>query len=124
MLAAVRCVRDSGPTPGMPMTESSVPIGRTRFSVAPDHPALPGHFPGDPLLPAVSLLQRVFQLLEESEGMSAPMGLANVKFLAPLRPGDSCSIEIEARGPGRYRFECRVGPRVAAHGEITSASSG
>ncbi|MGY6215310.1 beta-hydroxyacyl-ACP dehydratase [Methylolobus aquaticus] len=105
------------------MTESSLPLALTRFSVAPDHPALPGHFPGDPILPGVTLLERVFQLLEESEGMSAPMGLANVKFLAPLRPGDSCSIEIEARGPGHYRFVCRVGSRVAAHGDITSASS-
>jgi 3-hydroxymyristoyl/3-hydroxydecanoyl-(acyl carrier protein) dehydratase len=115
-------VRDSGRIFGTPMTESSAPVARAQFSVAPDHPALPGHFPGDPILPGVALLQRVLRLLEEREGMAVPIALSNVKFLAPLRPGDSCSIEIEDCGPGRFRFQCRVGPRVVARGDIDRAA--
>ena len=32
---------------------------QTTFSIPPTHPALPGHFPGDPLVPGVVLLEQV-----------------------------------------------------------------
>ena len=35
-----------------------------QFVVAPDHPSLPGHFPGRPLVPGVVLLDRVLEAIE------------------------------------------------------------
>jgi len=85
--------------------------------VAPDHPALAGHFPGNPIVPGVMLLQRVLNLLVEGGGPRSAPGLANVKFLAPLRARQTCLITISGRRGGG-RFECRAGSVVIARGDI------
>jgi len=74
-----------------------------------DHPALPGHFPGKPVVPGVVLLDRV---LAVARGLGPVSGLPQVKFLKVLRPGAEFRIEIGAPGPsGRRGFRC-VGTEV------------
>jgi 3-hydroxyacyl-[acyl-carrier-protein] dehydratase len=74
------------------------PVGR--FAIAHDHPAMPGHFPGDPVVPAVLLLDHVLCLLERgAEGLTA-------KLLAPVRPGETIEVLADAEGSA---FECRRG---------------
>lgn len=99
------------------MTHSVEPWISGTFSVAPEHPALAGHFPGNPLVPGVLLLQRVLNLLAEHEPCRCPVTLTNVKFLMPLRAHDHCSIEIRRRGRSDCKFECRVGRYVVARGD-------
>lgn len=65
------------------------------------HPALPGHFPGNPVVPGVVLLERVAAALQAWRG--ARVGAIDVKFLNPLRPGEAAEIELHA-GEGRMRF--------------------
>ena len=36
-----------------------------RFTIPDDHPSLPGHFPGHPVVPGVVLLDRVLQAIEQ-----------------------------------------------------------
>jgi len=69
-----------------------------------DHPALPGHFPGNPVVPGVVLLDRV---LAAARGLGPVSGLPRVKFLQVLRPGTEFRIEIAEPGPsGRRAFRC------------------
>jgi 3-hydroxymyristoyl/3-hydroxydecanoyl-(acyl carrier protein) dehydratase len=81
-----------------------------------DHPALPGHFPGDPLVPGVLLLGHVAAALEHSRGPVRITAIRQAKFLAPLRPREPCAIRFAAAGPGAARFECRSRGRVLATG--------
>ncbi len=73
--------------------------------IEPAHPALAGHFPGNPIVPAVVLLERVAAAIESALGPQARLtGLPAVKFLAPLAPGERFRIVIEQPEPGPIRF--------------------
>lgn len=65
--------------------------------VQADHPALSGHFPGNPVVPGVLLLDRVLEALEAVTCQPVRLRrLRHVKFLAPLLPGEVAEISIEA----------------------------
>ncbi|WP_242112063.1 hypothetical protein [Luteimonas aquatica] len=73
------------------------------FLIAPDHPCLPGHFPGRPIVPGVVVLDRVLAAIEASHGPLGPVRLPQVKFAQPLLPGQPARVEIEGQAP-RWRF--------------------
>ena len=81
------------------------------------HPALPGHFPGNPVVPAVVLLERVAQAIESALGPQARLArLPSVKFLAPLAPGERFRIVIEPTSPNSVRFRLVRGGEAFATG--------
>lgn len=58
-----------------------------------DHPALAGHFPGNPLVPGVVLLTELLRILEQDAGRGpGPLTLTSVKFLRPLRPEEPFTV--------------------------------
>lgn len=64
-----------------------------------DHPALPGHFPGNPVVPGVVLLDGVIEAAEQWLGRPLQVrGLRQAKFLAPLAPGDEARIVLVLAG--------------------------
>ena len=90
-----------------------------RLCVAPGHPALPGHFPGNPLVPGVVVLERVAAALKAWRG--TVVGKLDVKFLQPLRPGEEATIALDDNG-ARVCFEVRrVGGDVLARGTLQPA---
>jgi 3-hydroxymyristoyl/3-hydroxydecanoyl-(acyl carrier protein) dehydratase len=95
------------------------------FTIAHDHPALPGHFPGAPIVPGVVLLEHVLAAIDP-DGTLAPLRLRQVKFLRPLLPGETAGIEVAAMEQsgattGRWRFRVRRGDTLLASGEVASA---
>ena len=65
------------------------------------HPALPGHFPGNPIVPGVVLLDHVAAALEKGGARLARIGV--VKFLTPLKPDEDATLAIACDG-ARVRF--------------------
>ena len=61
-----------------------------------DHPSLPGHFPGAPLVPGVVILDEVVAALVEWRQNSQLSGIRSVKFLAPLKPEQPFTISLSA----------------------------
>jgi hypothetical protein len=67
-----------------------------RVSIAADHPSLPGHFPGEPVVPGVVLLDRLIAAAEASIGSTlCVIGMPQVKFLAPLLPDEEAHAVLE-----------------------------
>ena len=89
--------------------------------IAADHPAFAGHFPGQPLLPGVSLLAEVLEAVLDDPALSTLIGpaprIGAAKFLAPVRPGARLTVRLEA-GPRGVRFEVKEGERIAASGQF------
>lgn len=97
------------------------------FAVPASHPALPGHFPGRPVVPGVVLLGHVQAAIEAEHGPLPALRLPQAKFLHPLLPGETATIEVEpvadAGGARRWRFRvlrARDGALLAG-GEIVAA---
>jgi 3-hydroxymyristoyl/3-hydroxydecanoyl-(acyl carrier protein) dehydratase len=90
------------------------------FTVPPDHPALAGHFPGRPVVPAVVILDEVLAGLSRFDPELRPEGFASAKFTAVLKPGETCSLSFERRGNG-VRFACLAGGRAIASGVVALA---
>lgn len=90
------------------------------FTIASDHPSLPGHFPGRPLVPGVMLLDRVVAAIEAQHGPLAAMRMPQVKFMQPLLPDQAARIEIEGAAP-RWRFRILRDDTLLASGEVVAA---
>ena len=92
-----------------------------RFVIEPDHPSLPGHFPGRPLVPGVVLLDRVVAAIAAAQGPLGPLRLPQVKFMQPLLPGEQACVELDGAAP-RWRFRVLRGDALLASGEIVAGA--
>lgn len=76
------------------MTQNpNLPTHCETFSVPACHPALPGHFPGAPVVPGVVMLDRVVAAIERVWKLRVS-GLPQVKFLAPLLPHQQATLKL------------------------------
>ncbi|MBS0454535.1 MAG: acyl-CoA synthetase [Proteobacteria bacterium] len=95
---------------------------RLTREVPADHPAFPGHFPGQPLLPGALILSEVREAMAGVPALVARLGanptLAAAKFLTPVGPDCTLTIELqpEAGATGGVRFEVRSADVLAASG--------
>ena len=83
------------------------------------HPALPGHFPGNPIVPGVLLLDEVLLAVERHFGLV--VGCCSwpfVKFIKPLRPGEHFAIIIESEDRKRFAFFVTCGGKMIASGSL------
>jgi 3-hydroxymyristoyl/3-hydroxydecanoyl-(acyl carrier protein) dehydratase len=85
------------------------------------HPALPGHFPGEPLVPGVLLLEHVALALRAWRGQRLGRVL-EAKFAAPLRPDETAQLQLTAADASRVRFEIRRDGMVLARGLVEGAT--
>lgn len=77
------------------------------FIVPGDHPALAGHFPGNPIVPGAVILARAAQGLSGLFPDIRFVTLLGARFHAPLKPDVECLIAPRLEG-GVVRFEVRM----------------
>jgi len=93
--------------------------GVGEYRVRGDEPFLKGHFPGDPLMPGVLLVEAAAQLagvVAQCDPNVAPLAglkltaLRNVKILGTARPGEVIEIRAQING--------RMGGLIQASAEV------
>ncbi|RQS75096.1 beta-hydroxyacyl-ACP dehydratase [Burkholderia sp. Bp8963] len=95
------------------------------FTIPADHPALPGHFPGHPIVPGVVLLDHAIDAI--GAALDRPLHawrLGSAKFLSPVAPGESLDVALDvvldAATSGAIRFTVRAGTRDVATGVLSA----
>lgn len=91
------------------------------FWIGIDHPSLPGHFPGHPLVPGVLLLEQVALALREWRGQRLAR-VVDAKFVAPLLPAEAAVVRLTQAAAGRFRFEIFRAETLLARGTIEAAA--
>ncbi len=91
--------------------------GAFRWIVPQDHPACEGHFPGNPIVPGVVLLDQALRFAEQWLGCpGAVWRIETVKFLGPVAPGASLDFLLQSGTAGSVVFVVRQGARDVASG--------
>ena len=89
----------------------------TALPMAANHPAYSGHFPGQPVLPGVVLLDAVVHELQCSDrGARTVWDINSAKFQSAVRPGEALTLEHERLPNGSVRFAIRTADRAVASG--------
>lgn len=84
-----------------------------------DHPCLTGHFPGNPIVPGVVILDEIFYALTAWKNNCQIEQISTVKFLTPIKPGQQFVITLAETNPKRIEFKCSRAETVFATGKLT-----
>lgn len=99
-------------------------------NVTMNEPFFQGHFPGNPIMPGVLMVEALAQVgavamlsLEENQGKLAVFaGIDDVRFKKQVVPGDTLEMHVEIismrRGIGKGTAVCYVDGKVAVKGTL------
>jgi 3-hydroxyacyl-[acyl-carrier-protein] dehydratase len=106
---------------------------RTLKNVSHNEPFFVGHFPGNPVMPGVLIIEALAQsaailalaeLKSETQRMFVLTGVEKARFRRPVVPGDQLEMEvaiIRNRGPlWKMSAQARVGGDLAAEAELSA----
>jgi 3-hydroxyacyl-[acyl-carrier-protein] dehydratase len=100
---------------------SDAAVHRAQVRIPASHPALPGHFPGRPIVPGVVLLQSVLAEAERWLGRElSARALPQAKFSAPLLPEQDAELELRLAG-NELRFTVTRKTQLVTQGLFTLA---
>ncbi len=85
------------------------------FRIPADHPALAGHFPGNPIVPGTLILEQVIAACPQPSRQ-----VAFAKFQRPSRPGEEARIDYTGTAGEAIDFVCHQGDRLICSGRLSA----
>ena len=80
------------------LTGTGTDTGARRYRFGPGFIGFSGHFPGNPILPAIVQIRAVVSLAEVEGGKALRLAaVRSAKFLAPIRPDEDVWIRYRRR---------------------------
>ena len=90
------------------------------LDIPADHAAFAGHFPGNPIVPGVVLLDETLYSVASARGV--PPGQCTIfaaKFLSAAHPGERLQLAVEPGNNQELHFTIRAPDRIVASGILT-----
>lgn len=99
-------------------------------NVTINEPFFQGHFPGEPVMPGVLILESLAQvgaaavlsMPENKDKLATFAKIDNFRFKRQVKPGDRLELSVVLtaikRNIGKGKAEARVDGEIAAHGEL------
>jgi 3-hydroxymyristoyl/3-hydroxydecanoyl-(acyl carrier protein) dehydratase len=100
-------------------------------AIAPeDSPWFTGHFPGEPILPGIALLDtvcRAIRIAEQNRGRQVSIGkLRRVRFTRPVRPGEHFRVSLSSETTKEdtwVTFKISVEENIVCSGQVAVCST-
>lgn len=97
-----------------------MPAAEFIWLVPADHPAFAGHFPDQPIVPGVVLLDHAILFAEQLLGRPAlNWQVGNAKFFSPVGPGESLTFTLQTKASGTIAFTVKAAARDIASGSLS-----
>ena len=89
-----------------------------KFTVQADHPSLQGHFPGNPVVPGVVILNEIVRRVEQTFMSQTVAGINYIKFIKPLRSDIEVELRFDEGKTGVVSFACEGNESVIVKGQL------
>jgi 3-hydroxyacyl-[acyl-carrier-protein] dehydratase len=86
------------------------------FTIHPDHPSLTGHFPGEPVIPGVVLLDHIIAIITAKSPNKTLAGLSQIKFVAKAIIGNSLKLNWIKKNENCFSFSLHDGDTLCVKG--------
>ncbi len=87
------------------------------YDIPVDHPSLKGHFPGNPVIPGVVIVEKVLRSFSQARPSNS-YKIVMAKFLQPLIPPATLTVHISENTENRFKFKAISKPHIIASGII------
>ena len=87
------------------------------FKVPHEHPCLAGHFPGNPIVPGVIIINEIISALHSEQSEYKIEKISSIKFVMPLKADELVDVQLIEKKKGLISFECLVNNQVIVSGQ-------
>lgn len=92
------------------------------FTIQASHPSLEGHFPNNPVVPGVVILDEVISIVKKLKPELTIAAIPMVKFTHPLLPEQQVMLEIKEKSDNAISFNCTHNKIKLVTGQLTLKS--
>jgi len=101
--------------------ETAGNTAKVLLEINPAHAIFEGHFPGQPVVPGVCMMQMVKEIAEKVLEKEIRLVKADqIKFLAPLIPAENQPLQMELKFTARENSETGVDAQLVNETEVTA----